>query len=533
VKARVRLRLATLSVLATTLAAGVGCTSGGQKEAAPGRVAPLPAGVTGLGPAVFVIRTEGGQRPDLRGLTPVRHFGDDLAGVAPVRRHVQVALGDPTLPTVADGQGEEPRDAILVGGRVIDATLPRNVNVDRVFALAPRVSATGTSCLTVRSDGRFAQPAVEASCSPGPAGGAVWQKDETSYGGINLTTGKPTRAVRLPARPVSASRDGRYLATVDRGGTDRLVIADTATGRVTVTPQRPVPTPSGRDDETGVFTTSGYATVLRPGPSRALSLVGSDGQARTLLSPVGVVAFAPDGHYALVVDTGATPSRLAVVDLRSGAVRAVAGTAPLTGTVAATVAGHHALVTEIAPGRGPADTAARPTRIWAVDLAAARQRAISAAPNASEAEIDEPTTPGLASMRLSPGGTVIAISADGSVTRAPAFALPRLALPGGRALFQLADPGDSASTRPYRLLAADGRGGQVEIRTGADKDQQVDEIIPTPDGNHLIVSLRPTGAAVPRPGPDDEILLLRLDGTGEPTLLYRGVLLASLAVTRG
>ncbi|MER7504903.1 hypothetical protein AB0L05_39665 [Nonomuraea pusilla] len=53
--------------------------------------------------------------------------------------------------------------------------------------------------------------------------------------------------------------------------------------------------------------------------------------------------------------------------------------------------------------------------------------------------------------------------------------------------------------------------------------------MPTADGGHLIVALRPCSGAYPDPGPRDEVVLARLDGTGSPLPLYRGAILAGVS----
>lgn len=122
----------------------------------------------------------------------------------------------------------------------------------------------------------------------------------------------------------------------------------------------------------------------------------------------------------------------------------------------------------------------------------------------------------------------MALSADGRATTAPAGARTGLALTGGRVLYRLTDDG---RIRSDVLLLTGADGQRAEIATGAAGRQAITHLIPTPDGAHLLVSLRESpGPAKLRAG--DQVVLVRLDGTGEPIVLYRGVALASLGLSR-
>lgn len=112
------------AVLALGLVAGAAACSGPPDEDRPARVAELPAGVTGLGPAVLLTTVDDERRDDLLGLVAVERFGDEIAGSPPARRHTDLAGGDPLQPTVSTGLAEDPRDALLSGGRIRDADLP-------------------------------------------------------------------------------------------------------------------------------------------------------------------------------------------------------------------------------------------------------------------------------------------------------------------------------------------------------------------------------------------------------------------------
>ncbi|XVQ87852.1 hypothetical protein ACQP2K_10645 [Microbispora siamensis] len=109
-----------------TLAA---CSPGGppRQETLAARVNPLPTDVEGPGAAVFLARVPDETRDDLLGLIRVGRFGDAPAKGTWVRRHVEVALGDPAAPIAVRGLAEDPRDAVLVSGDVVDATLPDHV----------------------------------------------------------------------------------------------------------------------------------------------------------------------------------------------------------------------------------------------------------------------------------------------------------------------------------------------------------------------------------------------------------------------
>ncbi|MDG4827850.1 hypothetical protein O7627_00865 [Solwaraspora sp. WMMD1047] len=542
--------------------AGAGCSSGGEEDSrGPVRVNPVPAGVEGLGPAVFAVRVEDERRTDLVGLVSVHRFGDEIAEVPPARRHARIALGDPTTPTVAEGLAEDPRDALLVGGRLVDTTLPEDTYAERVFRLGPDRSWTESRCLIVRADATVTRPAVEARCHATRDGGLTWQvRSEPRYGGIDPTTGTATGPVSLPNHPIAVSADGRHLATVTRDRPRRLVIGDAERGTSTPTS---IELPGGSATGAGVFTADGYATVHhRPGELRKLLVVRPDGTVRTLLTPVGEVAFAPDGRFALVVQTRPEPSRLAVVDLAAGTVRPVTGAAPIEGRVVMTVTGSRALVAEIRAVDLDPD-ATRPARVQAVDLSTGDLREITTVAAATTARatgrtasewsgslapgpdpaggagpaggadpVSERAAGEPAALRFAPGGETASIAADGTVTVAPPGLVPRLGLPGERMLHLLtAQDGDQ--TRHDRLSVLDTGGGSVEIDTGADADQRINGFVATADGQHLIVSLRAAAGGYPHPGPRDEIVLVRLDGAEPPLVLYRGAVLASLGADVG
>lgn len=465
-----------------------GCTTTSTATPGPARVNPLPADVQGLGPAVFV--TNNGT---VEGLVAVARFGDEIAGVAPLRRRAEVALGDPRLPTVVHGLGDESgKDGILQGGRLTDVALPEYTYVDRVFRLGPRLSGTGPRCLTIRADGAIARPAAESTCETARYGGAYWSAAPDMWGGINLSTGAATKAIVLPDYPMAASPDGRYLATVK----DKLILADLAKGTVQPTVDLPE-----RRDQPGVFTKDGYAVVQ----DSKLSVVHPDGTLRNLMAPVSEAAFSSDGRYALTDD----PSGLAVVDLYTGAVRRIAGS-PTKHVPYLVVAGRQALVVEI---DNPGIDHPGPASAGVVDLATARRRAVALPlPNETDAQVMDPVD-GLASLQLRGSGDVLTITTAGTVTLAPQGAVPYLALPGGRVLYR-------EDKHENVLLVADDRGGHTEISTGADDGEQLGHVVVA--GDHLILTL--TGARAP----GGETTLVRLDGTGKPLVLYRGAILASL-----
>jgi hypothetical protein len=528
----------------------VGVAAACQKADAPpggARVNPLPAGVQGLGPAVFLTAVTDAKRTDLIGLRAVAKFGDEVAGAAPIRRHVEVALGDPTIPTVAEGKGDEGRDAVLIGGRVVDTTLPDHTRLQAAVRAAPGLSLLTGSCLTVRSDGRIAGPGAQASgeqtsCYPAELGGIYWQMGNAHrYGGIDLSTGAATGALDLPARPNAVSPDGKYLVAVTPGPKAELVIADLSAGTST----------TGRVDlpgmdATGVLSGGAFATVLQVGDHRDLSTIGRDGAVNARMTPVGQVAFSPDGRYALVVvdEHGAQP-RLAVVDLPGGARRDVDGALVVGGSVTAVIAGHHALVLSLcAPASSDTAESAR-ARGRVVDLVAARSRPVAVPEQARQAQIEKPgdsrardvpllsqtfaplEMADLATAQLFPGGELMTIAADGTVAVAPPNALPHAALPGGRILYRLMV---GQKRRHDMLLVIDRAGKRSEIRTGVAEGQRLGELVPTPDGEHLLVALHPDTPRFPDPGPKNEIVLVRLDGAGDPLVLYRDAILASLGV---
>lgn len=526
----------TAAVLAVTTA---GCVEGGA-SALPARVGQLPAEVTGLGPAVFAVAVEDERRTDLTGLVAVARFGDEIAEVTPDRRHADVALGDPRFPAIAEGLAEDPRDALLTGGRLVDVALPDHAFVSTATAIGPQLSITGPRCLTVHADGAIGQPTVEATCTVADHGGVIWQgRPGDRYGGVDLATGATSAAISLPSHPIAVAPDGRYLAALTDEQQPRLILADTADGswRPTV--------PATRRTVTGVFTDGGFAVShLRDGV-RAVSLIQPDGEDRTLLSPVGEVAFAATGRYALVVDTRSGARRLAVLDLASGAVTPVtdptdggSGDAgrpgpgdlpPVAGPVAVAMAGDSALVVEFPPDADLGRVADPPNRVWSVDLATATARAHPALPDASSATALTSTGASLAALRLQPSGETVTIDPAGTVTTAGPLATPRSAFPDGTVLHDLVD--DDREPRTDRLLLTDGAGRQVEIATGAGPGQRVGTVLPTPDGAHLLISLRADHGDRSRPGPEDAVVLARRDGTGEPLVLYQGAVLVSLGIT--
>ncbi|WBB82088.1 hypothetical protein O7606_12390 [Micromonospora sp. WMMD882] len=531
-----------------TLILVAGCSD--DAEGLPVRAAPLPAEVSGLGPAVLAVPVADDRRDDLTGLLAVARFGDDLAGLTPDRRHVEIALGDPRFPTVAQGLAEDRRDALLVGGRLRDITLPSHVNFRKATAIGPTLSITASRCLTVTDADTVTQPARGAVCAAAVHGGVTWQdRPGGRYGGIDLTSGAASPAVELPAPPIAATADGRYLATVTVEKPRRLVIADTSTGRSQVTVTVPDPT-----EVVGFFTDGGFAVLHRPGNIRTISLVTPDGDVRTLLAPVGEVAFAPDGRHAVVADNRSGTSRLAVLDLTSGTVRPVvdgggqlgerrpgaAELPPVSGAVTARAFGDTALVVDL-PGASAPEWAPRPSRIWSVRLSTATAITHPDPPKASGIRAHKSTaTPAeaaamsalaagsglpLAALTLRPGGETVTVTPGGTVTVVPSGATPRGTLGRDAVLCHLTD--SEGRERADRLLIVDGTGRRTEVPTGADRDQRVDRVLPTPDGAHLLISLR----AFPlrwRPGPLDTVVVARRDGAGEPVVVYQGAVLVSL-----
>ncbi|MEV2240740.1 hypothetical protein [Micromonospora sp. NPDC049891] len=505
-------------VVAVLLAAGTGliACSGPPAEGGPVRVAELPAEVTGLGPAVFLAEVPDDRRSDLRGLYRVERFGAELAGVAPARRHVEVGMGDPLSPTVARGLAEDPRDAFVHDGQVRDTGLPEHSSVGSVTPVATGLAITGNRCLVVRADGQVRQPSVEARCRTGPAGGVLWSAARTGqWGGVDLTTGTPSPGVTVTGTPFGVTPDGRHLF-VSQSDTRRVTVVDTSSGTT-----RPVDLHLARGVPDGAVGAAGYAYVRMVDGKRRLSLVGVDGTVRDLLAPVGHVAFTPDRTRALV----AQPSeghRIVVVDLASGNVRPLTGAGRPTGKLTALLTDEHALVVEVTGVEGGSASQVWPVRLFTVDLAAARLTAVPGQFGASAARLVD------AAITLEPGGEVLSLDGQGRAVTAGAGARPGPVLPDGRLLFRLDD--GAGGTRADRLLVRGADGQQTELSTGADGDQVVSHLLPTPDGRHLLVSLRPArgrGA----PGPGSEIVLVRLDGTGDPLLLYQGAQLVSLGLT--
>ncbi|GIJ80043.1 YncE family protein [Micromonospora phaseoli] len=507
-------------VVAVLLAAGTGgliACSGPPDESGPVRVAELPAEVTGLGPAVFLAEVPDDRRSDLRGLYQVERFGADLAGVAPTRRHVEVGVGDPLSPTVARGLAEDPRDAFVHGGQVRDTVLPEHSSVDSVTPVGAGLAVTGSRCLVLRADGQVRQPSVEARCEAASTGGVLWSVNPTGqWGGVDLTTGTPSPGVTVTGTPFGVTPDGRHLF-VTQPGTRRVAVVDTSTGTtmpVDLHLARGVP-------DHGAVGPAGYAYVRTADRKRRLSLVGVDGTVRDLLSPVGHVAFTPDGTRALV----AQPSegyRIVVVDLASGDVRPLTGAERPTGKLTAVLTDEHALVADVTGAEDRSARQVRPVRLFTVDLTAARLTAVPGEFEASTARLTD------AVITLEPGGEVLSLDGQGRAVTVGAGARPGPALPDGRLLYWLDD--GAGGTRADRLLVRGADGQQTELSTGADSDQVVSHLLPTPDGGHLLVSLQPArgrGA----PGPGSEIVLVRLDGTGDPLLLYQGALLVSLGLT--
>ncbi|MEV7808412.1 hypothetical protein AB0O28_36230 [Microbispora sp. NPDC088329] len=509
--------LALLSLAMPSLAA---CPPGGPPESLAARVNPLPAGVSGPGAAVFLARVPDRMRDDMLGLIRVGRFGDALAKGAWVRRHAEVALGDPALPIAVRGLAGDPRDAVLAAGNVIDAQLPQHVFLTGTFSLGRELSATTGRCVLVRTDGRMERPEPEAQCERAPNGGAYWYAGQRKrIGGIDLRTGTASPALVVPEFPAAVSPDGRHLAYV-RGET--LAVIDVRDGTAVT---------AGGASRGGpdVFTPEGYVTILRADDrAPALVVAGFHGEVRGLVDDVGTVAFVPDGRRALAMAGRGRP-RLVVADLRTGALTPVKGFPASDGGAKIVVAGEHALVAVLARDADIGDP--RPADVWEVDLRQARARRAVTVPRAQQATPlpggtpagQEAPVPGarlLAGLRFAPDRGVVAVSGDGVAVAGPAGTSPVAALPGRRILFSGEGPALTAVGEP---------GGAVRIATGARKDQVVAGVLPTADGRHLIVSLRPRDNLAAGPGPDDEIVLARLDG-GAPLVLYRGVVLASVGL---
>ncbi|WJK42695.1 hypothetical protein O7608_10115 [Solwaraspora sp. WMMA2056] len=541
------------AVVATTVlvVTTAGCVDGGASQL-PARVGQLPEQVRGLGPAVFAVAVADERRTDLTGLVAVERFGDEIAGVAPDRRHAEIALGDPRFPTVADGLAEDRRAALLTDGRIIDVALPDHVYLRTATGVGPQLSITGPRCLIVRPDGTVEQPAVEAACVVAEHGGVIWQeRPGDRFGGVDLTTGAVSPAISLPTYPFAAAPDGRLLAALTDERPARLIIADTADGSWRPTVE------VARTFVSGVFTDAGFAvTHLRDG-LRAVSVVQPDGVVRTLLSPVGDVTFAPAGRYALVEETGSGARRLAVLDLTSGSVVPVteapepagaspAGTSPtapagdagrpgptdlppVAGSLAVAVAGEAALVVELPYDADVRRDADLPNRVWSVDLASATARPGPDLRGVSSATVLPSTGASLAALRLGPSGDAMTIDTAGTVTTAGSLATPRTAFPDGTVLHDLHD--EDGELRVDRVLLTDGAGHRTEIATGGGSGQRVGGVLATPDGAYLLVSLRSDRGGSRPPGPEDALVLVRRDGTGEPLVLYQGAVLVSLGLT--
>lgn len=499
---------------ALALVAAVAGCSGTEAPALPARVAPAPDGVRGLGPAVLAAPVADQRRDDLTGLFAVDTFGADLPGPTPVRRHVEVAVGDPRFPTVARGLAEDPRDALVVDGRLRDVTLPDHVAARQAAGVGAGLTITGSRCVVVAGDGAVVQPATEASCDAAELGGAYWTDQRAGrYGGINLTTGRASPAVALPAYPIAASADGRMLAAVTTERPRQLVVADTSTGRrhtgVTVT------------RVSGAFTAGGFALTHVVDNRRRISVVTPEGVVRTFPATVGTVAFAADGRRALIEDA----RRLAVLDLEKGSVTPVAGLPPMAGAVTAIAAGDTALAVELPFAPDAATPPVRATSAWSVRLSSATATAVPGAPAASavrvaEAEAGPAAAEAVPALSFQPGGESMTLTREGRIAAVPPGAAPGKALGDGAVLHGLADS---------RILITDGTGGRTEVATGAGPDQRLGPVVPTPDGAHLVISLR---AARPgsQPGPLDEVVVTRRDGTGTPVVVYRGVILVGLSV---
>ncbi len=542
--------LRTPAAVVLALLSLAACSPGGPPgpETLAARVNPLPAGVEGHGgegpggeghgAAVFLARVPDETRDDMLGLIRVGRFGDALAKGTWVRRHVEVALGDPAAPIAVRGLAGDPRDAVLVSGDVVDATLPAHVFVEGTFPVGPTVSATTGRCLLVRTDGRIKQPGPEAQCERALNGGVYWYgPGSTDAGGVDLRDGTATPRTSVPAFPVAVSPDGRYLASLRD---DALVITDTRDGTaVTV----------GRSSRgaPGAFTGDGYATILRQDHGASvLAVAGFHGKVRRLVDDVGPAAFTPDGRRALAMAGRARP-RLVVADLRTGTLTPVKGFPAGDGSVKIAVAGEHALVAVLARNADIGDP--KPAEAWEVDLRQDRARRAVTIPRARQAVPLPATppggqpaspgtdTPGVTGIRFAPDGVVVALTSEGVTATGPAGAFPVTALPGRRILFSgdtrdagdggggsggaSGDDGDDGS-----LTVVSEPGAAVRIATGARKGQAVARVLPTADGRHLIVSLRAADDLPAGPGPDHEIVLARLDGSA-PLVLYRGVVLAS------
>lgn len=485
------------------------------------RVNPLPAGVHGPGAAVFLARVPDETRTDMLGLIRVGRFGDALAKGTWVRRHVEIAPGDPAVPIAVRGLAEDPRDAVLVSGDVLDAALPGHVFVVGTFPVGPTVSATTGRCVLVHADGRAEQPAIEAQCERAPNGGVYWYcPGPKNAGGVDLHDGTARPRTSVPAFPVAVSSDGRYLAS-SRG--DALVIVDTRDGSAVT---------AARSDRgaPGVFTRDGYATILRQDDRPpALAVAGFHGGVRRLVDMVGTAAFTSDGRRALAIQGGGARPRLVVVDLRTGTRTPVQGFPTGDGSVKIAVAGEHALVATLPRDADIGEP--RPADVWEVDVRRARARRAATVPQAGQAVPLPATapggrlagpgtdTPGVTGIRFAPDGVVVALTSEGVAAAGPSGAFPVTALPGRRILFAV----DGGS-----LTAVSEPGTTVRIATGAREGQQVARVLPTADGRHLIVSLRPGDDPRVDPGPDHEVVLTRLDGRGTPLVLYRGVVLASV-----
>ncbi|WP_327039356.1 hypothetical protein [Micromonospora maris] len=542
---------ASIGLALLVLTTATSCTEAEQDES-PAGGAQVLAEVRGLGPAVLAVPVADDSGSDVIGLLALERFGDDLAGLTPVRRHTEVALGDdPRLPTVARGLGEDPRDAVLVDGRLRDVTLPDFGDADRASGAGATLSITAPYCLAVTGDGRVAKPAVKASCGIADRGGVIWRARQGSrYGGIDLTSGVASPAVELAeAEMIAATPDGRYLAALTREEPQQLVIADTRTGQ-----SRSTPVALGGLRVPGVFTSGGFAvqreTVLH---DRRISLVTPNGDVRDLLAPVEGVVFAPDGRRALVVDTRSGERRLSVLDLTSGVVTPVAGDGadqggeqsgglaelPLvTGPVTATVSGDHALVVALDAGAGTDQRGARPSRAWSVRLSTATATPLSNTPEAeSVRELNPELRPSgpvrlagpaaVSALSFQPGGEILTLSPDGTVTSAPAGTFPRQTLGNGAVLHALLDA--SGQERVDRLLVTDSSGGRVEVPTGAGPEQRIANVILTPDQKHLLISLRPLKRGT-APGDLDVVVIVRRDGSSEPVVVYRGAWLVSLGI---
>ncbi len=496
-------------LVAAVLMAGTAACSGAPDDDGPARVSELPAGVTGLGPAVFLTAVADERRTDLRGLIAVDRLGDDLAGVQPVRRHVELALADdPAAPTVARGLAEDPRDALLSEGRVRDVELPGRSFVREATSVGDLV-ITRNTCLVVRADGQIRRPTEgEVSCRRGAAGGIIWQ-DRTSgaAGGVDLTTGEPLPGLVVPGEPLSATPDGRHVFSVV---SKRLVITDTETGTI-----RHTEVETARADSEGevAVTARGYYFVRAVDGVRRLSLLGLDGTVTELMSPVGRFTVSPDLTRAVLTEARDGVSRLVLLDLDTGRIRTPTGDAGPQRSVTATLTGRHALIAE-----SPADahTEPVPLRMWTLDLATAR---LTTAPAITASSVERAG----GTLAFSPDGPVVALSDDGRPAVAPNGAEPWTALPDGRVLFRVPGHPEQAD----RLLVTGVDGQQVDITTGAGPEEHLRHLTITPDGGHALVALRGEGGRAAA-GPQSRLVVTRLDGTGEPVVLYRGVELVSL-----